>query len=75
MYNPHYMNSNLTQKECAEVSGAFSAAPGADADERKQRRQKVYEEALKKLSSVTATEKTAVGVGVDEEKEKEMGYE
>lgn len=59
-----------------EVSPVFSAEPAVadgDDDERKQRRKKVYEVALKKLSSVTATEKTAVAVG--EEKEKEMGYE
>lgn len=62
-----------------EVSPVFSAEPAAadgDDDERKQRRKKVYEVALKKPSSVTATaEKTEVAVVVGEEKEKEMGYE
>lgn len=75
MYNPHYMNLNLIQRECVEVSWVFSAVPGADPDGKKQRRQKVYEEALKKLSSVTATEKTAVEVVVGEGKEKGMGCE
>lgn len=81
-YNPpHCMNSSLIPKECVGVLTVFSVVVTVEADGgggcggRKQRRKKVCEVALMKLSSVTETEKMPAAVVVGGVKVRGMGYE